>query len=146
MVAQLRSNFKNGAYNELFLGYTTIRDVRAPVAVAPQINVTVPGAFLVAGSERSSQANSLAQDYTELTDNYTFPIGTSHRVTVGSQNFLNYRWVNVFGAEHLRKLDVREPRFTRLGPALVVQRRRRRQRHERRGLAVGPAALGVRPG
>ena len=96
-VAQLRSNFKNGSYNELFLGYTTIRDVRAPVAHAPQLNVTVPGATLVTGSERSSQANSLAQNYTELTDNFTFPIGNTHRVTVGSQNFLNYQWVNVFG-------------------------------------------------
>ncbi len=97
LVAQLRSNFKNGAYNELFLGYTTIRDVRAPVAIAPQLNVTVPGATLVTGSERSSQANSLAQNYTELTDNFTFPLGNAHRVTIGSQNFLNYQWSNVFG-------------------------------------------------
>ena len=96
-VAQLRSNFSNGSYNELFLGYTTIRDVRAPVAVAPQINVTVPGATLIAGSERSSQANSLAQNYTELTDNFTFNVGSEHRITIGSQNFLNYQWSNVFG-------------------------------------------------
>ena len=29
------SNFKNGAYNELFSGYTTIRDVRAPCRARP---------------------------------------------------------------------------------------------------------------
>ena len=98
-----------------------------------------------AGSERSSQANSLAQDYTELTDNYTFTLGNAHRMTVGSQNFLNYRGERV-RPEHLRQLDVREPRLARVGPAVFVQRRRRRERHERRGVAVRAAAVRLRAG
>lgn len=99
-VVQLFSNFNNGTANELTLGYTRVRDRRAPNTFAPQISVTVPGtqtptATLVAGSEQFSQGNSLDQDLYELTDNYSFPLGIAHRVTVGTHDEL-YKFVNVF--------------------------------------------------
>lgn len=98
-VLQLRSNFANGAFNEFIAGYTTIRDKRAIPAAQPQVEVRVAGvANYSAGAERSSQANSLDQDILELTNNFTFPLGSSHRVTLGTQNQL-YEPVNVFGQQ-----------------------------------------------
>jgi hypothetical protein len=97
-VAQLRTNFSNGSYNEAIVGYTRIRDQRAtPGTLQPAISVFEPNlANLEAGTENSSQANQLDQDITELTDNYTFPIGGSHRVTVGGQAQW-YKVRNLFG-------------------------------------------------
>lgn len=83
---QVRTNFNNGAFNELLVGVTTIRDQRPGVGGRfPMVTTTVPGeASFVAGTERYSQGNSLDQDITELTDNFTYPIG-SHSITVGAQ-------------------------------------------------------------
>lgn len=95
-VIQLRSQFGAGAYNELLVNRTSIRDRRAPVVTrTPQINVIVPGYTLVSGSERSSQRNELDQDVLEATDNFTIPFG-AHRVTLGSQNQF-YKFRNLFG-------------------------------------------------
>ena len=97
-VAQLRTNTAGGAYNEFIGGYTTIRDRRAPyVNGIPQVDQVISGtATLVAGAERSSQANELDQDILELTDNFTIPVGDGHRVTVGTQNQF-YKFRNLFG-------------------------------------------------
>ena len=95
-VVQLRSLFGAGAYNELLLNRTSIRDRRAPaVTNTPQVNVLVPGYTIVDGSERSSQGNELDQDMLEATDNFTLPLGT-HRVTIGTQNQF-YKVRNLFG-------------------------------------------------
>src|SRR5690606_19671929 len=41
-VAQLRTNTSFGAYNELIVGYTSIRDRRAPfAAVLPQVDMVI---------------------------------------------------------------------------------------------------------
>ena len=95
---QLRSNFANGSYNELITSLTRIRDKRAtPGTLQPQVTVNVNGtAALVAGTENSSQANQLDQDIFELTDNFTIPIGSAHRVTIGTQNQW-YKVRNLFG-------------------------------------------------
>ncbi len=94
---QLRTNFSNGSYNEALVGYTRIRDSRAtPGTLEPQVAVFVSGAELFAGTEQSSQANQLDQDIIEVTDNYTLPIGSSHRLTVGTQNQW-YKVRNLFG-------------------------------------------------
>jgi outer membrane receptor protein involved in Fe transport len=82
---QLRTLFSQGAYNELLVGLTQIRDKRAPRVVAPQISVTTPGYTLISGSERFSQGNELDQDVLELTENYSHPFGP-HRFTIGTQN------------------------------------------------------------
>ncbi len=97
-VAQLRTNFTNGSYNELIAAYTRIRDSRAtPGTLQPAVSVFVNGtAQFEAGTENSSQANQLDQDITELTDNYSLPIGSSNRFTVGGQAQW-YKVRNLFG-------------------------------------------------
>ncbi|WP_158508860.1 TonB-dependent receptor [Gemmatirosa kalamazoonensis] len=98
-VAQLRTNFSNGAYNELIVGYTRIRDAReTPGRLQAQVLATIPSVVqLAAGTDASSQANALDQDTWELTDNYTLPLPAGHRLTIGTQNQF-YKARNVFGA------------------------------------------------
>src|SRR6185437_9516910 len=97
-VAQLRTNFNNGSYNELIGAYTRIRDSRAtPGTLQPAISVFETGiADFEAGTENSSQANQLDQDIFELTDNYTLPLGGSNRLTIGAQGQW-YKVRNLFG-------------------------------------------------
>ncbi len=83
-VAQLRTLFDNGSFNELLVNYETIRDRRNPGVIAPQVTVYNGGYGIVDGAERYSQGNQLDQDLIELTDNYTIPVGASHRVTFGA--------------------------------------------------------------
>ncbi len=99
-VVELITNFLNGWDNDLILGYNRIRDRRTPEVIAPQISVTVPGlqssaVTLRAGGEQFSQGNALDQDIFELTDNVSFPIGRSHRITVGTHNEF-FRFRNLF--------------------------------------------------
>ncbi len=82
-VAQLRTLFSGGSFNELLLNYETIRDRRQPSVLAPQVTVYDGGFGIIDGSERYSQGNQLDQDLIELTDNYTMPIG-AHRITFGA--------------------------------------------------------------
>ena len=96
---QLYSNFTNGNYNELFAGLTSTRDKRAIPITAPFITVQVNNpaggtATMIAGSENSSQGNSLDQDVYELTDNFSFS-AKDHRVTIGTQNQF-YKVRNLF--------------------------------------------------
>ena len=110
-VAQLYSTLGSGISNELIVGYSTIRDQRAGIVQAPQITVTtnrLNGAAnqrstLVAGTERASQSNSLDQDFVDLTDNLTIPLG-SHRLTLGTQNRL-FKFRNVFGQDSFGTWD-----------------------------------------
>ncbi|MDB4880505.1 MAG: putative oar protein, partial [Gemmatimonadetes bacterium] len=104
-LAQLFTNLANGSSNEFLIGYTTIRDQRATDINAPQVTVRVPfaggtgTASLVAGTENSSQGNALDQDIFEITNNFTFPVGT-HRFTIGTKNeFFKVR--NVFSQNSL---------------------------------------------
>ncbi|MBA2684848.1 MAG: TonB-dependent receptor [Gemmatimonadaceae bacterium] len=95
-VAQLFTNWNNGANNELFLGYTTIRDFRPPNADYPSITVnTGITGTLIAGAESNSQGNSLDQDIFEITDNFTIPVGAKHRISVGTHNEF-YKMDNLF--------------------------------------------------
>ncbi|HTI62312.1 MAG TPA: carboxypeptidase regulatory-like domain-containing protein [Gemmatimonadaceae bacterium] len=90
-VAQFRTRFANGGFNELFLDNTSIRDRRAPNSRSPQVQVTVGSYNVVAGAERFSQGNELDQDIQEITDNYSYIFG-NHRFTVGTQNqFIKFR-------------------------------------------------------
>lgn len=97
-VAQLRTNFSNGAYNEVIGSYTRIRDSRAtPGTLQAQVTANFPGtAAYIAGTEAASQANQLDQDILELSDNFTIPVGSSHRLTFGTQNQW-YKVRNLFG-------------------------------------------------
>lgn len=96
-VGQLYSSFANGVSNELFVGYNTIRDRRAPFSSAPQITVTTASAAgsgtatVRAGAEQFSQGNELDQTVLELTDNITIPAG-AHQIVVGTKNeFFKFR-------------------------------------------------------
>ncbi len=109
-VAQLRSNFSNGIYNEVFAGFTTIRDRRQAFAGGyPQFQArSTTGFTIVAGSERFSHGNELDQDILELTDNLQIPIGT-HRVTLGA-TYSTYKVRNlfaqsIFGVWNFNSLD-----------------------------------------
>ncbi len=95
-VAQLRTLFGGGAFNELFVNYTGVRDRRTPNSRFPMVTVqNVSGNYnVVTGAERFSQGNELDQDIVELTDNVTIPVG-AHRFTVGTQNQLT-RFRNLF--------------------------------------------------
>ncbi len=70
IVAQLNSSFKNNMFNELTLGYTTIRDNRRPDgALTPQV-VVDDAAHFYFGTDQYSSANKLNQNIFELTDNF----------------------------------------------------------------------------
>ncbi|MBI5601069.1 MAG: TonB-dependent receptor [Gemmatimonadetes bacterium] len=109
-VAQLRSAFANGWYNEIFAGLTTIRDRRRPFAGGvPQFQArSTTGFDIVSGSERFSHGNELDQDILEITDNLQVPIG-SHRFTLGA-TYSTYKVRNlfaqsIFGVWNFNSLD-----------------------------------------
>jgi len=109
-VAQLRSAFANGWYNEIFAGLTRIRDRRKPeVGGVPQWQArSTTGFDIVAGAERFSHGNELDQDILELTDNLQIPVGT-HRFTVGA-TYSTYKVRNlfaqsIFGVWNFNSLD-----------------------------------------
>jgi hypothetical protein len=100
-VAQLKTAFQSGAYNEIYAGLTHIREARVTFVpnTTPQVSVRSTGSlFIQTGAERSSQANQLDQDILEFTENFVFPVGPDHRITIGTQN----QWFkvrNLFGQQ-----------------------------------------------
>lgn len=103
-VAQLRTNFSGGQYNELLLSRNTIRDKRRPNVYSAMVQASTPSGTLVAGGERFSQANELDQDLFEVTDNFTFSLGSRHRLTLGTQNTF-YKVRNLFAQSRLGVWD-----------------------------------------
>jgi len=94
-VAQLNSTFGSRKYNELRVVYTRIRDIRDVPQRFPAVQVFLAnGNSVLAGTEVSSQANSLNQDSFELTDDFTFYKG-SHAITVGTHNEF-FKFENLF--------------------------------------------------
>ncbi len=94
-VAQLNSTFGSRKYNELRLVYTRIRESRDFPKRFPYVQVFLPdNTSIIAGTERSSQANSLNQDSVELTDDFTFYQG-NHAITVGTHNEF-FKFENLF--------------------------------------------------
>jgi hypothetical protein len=105
IVGQVNSVFGADSFNQGRVGYQTIRDSRALPAKFPSVyicNTPSPtgctsssGAYsLLAGSERSSEANSLNQDILEITDDYTMIKG-DHTLTIGTHNEF-FKFANVF--------------------------------------------------
>jgi hypothetical protein len=115
IVGQLNTNFKNGADNELIVGYTKISDHRDPAAgVYPAIVVSVPGLQtatinLLGGAEQFSQGNVLDQKLLEIKDNYSFFAGDEHRITAGfaidSWSFTNTFTESSYGVWTFISLD-----------------------------------------
>ena len=95
---QLFSNFGNGSSNEFRVSFQSIRDRRNPSVVQPLVlvenldNASGTGtARIRAGSEQFSQGNELDQDFWEVTNNFSKPVG-NHLVTIGTRNeFYNVR-------------------------------------------------------
>jgi outer membrane receptor protein involved in Fe transport len=101
-VAELLSTLPNGIFNELLVNRTTIRDFRTVPVTTPQIEVqnvaradtNLANARIFAGTEASSQGNSLDQNIFELTNNLTIPI-RSHSFTIGAKGIF-YKPTNLF--------------------------------------------------
>jgi len=114
-VVQLRSNFTNGWYNELFAGLTTIRDRRASEGRSPQVTALMGGYSIVSGSDRFSHGNELDQDIVELTNNLVIPMG-AHRLTVGG-TYSTYKVRNLFAQSIFGVWDFRTETDFRNGAA-----------------------------
>lgn len=94
-VAQLRSNFENGMYNEFMVGLTSIEDRRRPdVTGIPMVTALLDGYNIVSGAERFSHGNELDQDILEITNNLVIPRG-DHRFTIGG-TYQTYKARNLF--------------------------------------------------
>jgi hypothetical protein len=99
-VLQVNSVFGANSFNAGRLGYQTITDTRAVPVQFPTIYIgSATGAStgnfsLVAGTERSSGANSLDQKIFEVTDDYTVVKG-NHTITLGTHNEF-FRFSNLF--------------------------------------------------
>lgn len=91
-VAELRSRFSNVVSNNLIVGVHRIRDFRSIYGTLfPSIEIFNGPATIQLGSERSSAANELDQDITEITDNVKIFRG-KHTLTVGTHNeFFKFR-------------------------------------------------------
>ncbi|HEX2600749.1 MAG TPA: carboxypeptidase regulatory-like domain-containing protein [Gemmatimonadaceae bacterium] len=102
-VGEFLTNLPNGVFNELLLNLTKTSDFRTVPVTFPMVTVrgfaradgSANDVAMVAGTENSSQGNSLDQRTFELTENLTIPVGL-HHVTFGTKN-LFYRPVNLFG-------------------------------------------------
>ena len=105
VVAELQSRFANTLWNELRVGWTSVRDWReahAP-AGAPNVSVTLTNPTCTGsnrtntvylGTEYCSHANRLEQDIFTLTDNLTWYKG-NHTFTFGIHNEF-YKMYNVY--------------------------------------------------
>jgi hypothetical protein len=102
-VLQANSVFGADSFNQGRVGYQTIKDARAVpvqfpsiyVCNSPNTNCTGSGTYaLVAGTERSSGANSLDQKILEVTDDFTLIKG-NHTITIGTHNEF-FKFENLF--------------------------------------------------
>jgi hypothetical protein len=102
-VLQLNSVFGSESFNQGRVGYQTIRDSRQVPSAFPAVYIcNTPNSFctgsnayqLIAGTERSSGANSLNQDILEVTDDFTLIKG-NHTLTIGTHNEF-FKFENLF--------------------------------------------------
>lgn len=94
IVAELTSNISSASSNMLRFTYTSIRDKRNVGAPFPSVTISDNGATYKLGNDYSSQANSLNQNISTLTDNYNIFAG-KHTITIGTDNLI-YTTKNVF--------------------------------------------------
>lgn len=103
-VAQLNSTLGSNFSNEAIVAYTSVRDHRDIMGSPfPFVQINYKGStslYYVAGSEQYSMANKLDQDIFELTDNFTYSVGSTV-LTVGTHNefyhFNNLYIRNLYG-------------------------------------------------
>jgi outer membrane receptor protein involved in Fe transport len=114
-VVQLFSNFRNGTFNEMFLGLNVAQNRRTPLTTFPMITINTvnfadgsgTGKF-IGGADQFSQGNELDQKTIEFTDNYTLPRG-SHTLVFGTRNeyvtIRNLFTQSSFGVWSFKNLD-----------------------------------------
>ncbi|MDR1556481.1 MAG: carboxypeptidase regulatory-like domain-containing protein [Tannerellaceae bacterium] len=87
IITELTSNISSEWFNELRVGFTSVRDFREiPGQAIPYIRINLTNSRNVElGSERYSPANYLNQDIWTLTDNVTYHKG-NHELTFGTHN------------------------------------------------------------
>jgi hypothetical protein len=93
-VAQLNSNFGRGMFNELRVGYTTVRDNRDTGQDFPRVTIVTPNGTINAGPDNFSGRNALDQDVLEITNDFSFSVG-NHNITLGTNNEI-FRFSNLF--------------------------------------------------
>jgi outer membrane receptor protein involved in Fe transport len=106
-VLELLTTTSSGIFNEFLVNRSEINDFRTVPVRFPQItvqnlpraDVTGNTARIVAGTEASSQGNSLDQVTFELTNNLTIPF-RSHAFTIGAK-LINYEPTNLFAQNSL---------------------------------------------
>jgi hypothetical protein len=114
-VGQLNSTFFGNLFNELRVGYTTIREDRQVASAPfPRVEVLLPGGcagstcLITGGAENSSVANGLNQDILEITNDLSFSLG-KHNLTVGTHNeffkFSNLFAQNIYGLYRFTNVD-----------------------------------------
>lgn len=109
-VAQLNSTIGSQRFNEFRVVYTRIRDFRDVPQRFPAIQVFFPdNTSVFAGTERSSQANSLDQDSFEITNDFTWYMGR-HAITAGTHNeffdFANLFTGQLYGEYTFNSVDL----------------------------------------
>ncbi|HKG93227.1 MAG TPA: TonB-dependent receptor [Gemmatimonadaceae bacterium] len=89
LAAQIYTNLRHGALNELLVGFTSVPSVWTPNASGPLVVVGVQRAtgrdttLLRAGSNELAQGISLRQESAEIADHLTVPLGGPHRLALG---------------------------------------------------------------
>ena len=93
-VAQLNNSFGQGLFNELRIGFTTVRDNRDTGQDFPRVTVVTPNGTINAGPDNFSGRNALDQDVLEITNDFSFNLG-NHNITLGTNNEF-FRFSNLF--------------------------------------------------
>jgi hypothetical protein len=95
-VLELDSRLSLKIANELRIGYTTVRDKRVLMGQPfPSVTVKITSLESVSfGSEKSSEANSLDQNITTLSDNLNIYLN-KNKITIGTEDEL-YHFKNLF--------------------------------------------------
>jgi outer membrane receptor for ferrienterochelin and colicin len=103
-IGELNTKFSNRANNKLQVGYTQLRDFRAPIAAGdfPLVDIisTTPNgsSYTAFGYEPFTYNNKLSTDVFQISDFFTTYVG-SHEITLGTQNFVK-RFENGFAPQY----------------------------------------------
>jgi hypothetical protein len=129
-VVQLSNHLRSGAYNELRVGYTTLRSVITPDPPQPLILANVPDAggkglaTLQAGTGEGSQVYLIDQRVLDLGDNVTVPSG-GHRFTAGATtqfwHVRNFQLPGSYGIWEFASLDSLEQGIARVYRVTIDQ-------------------------
>jgi hypothetical protein len=103
-IAELNSKFSNRSNNKLQIGYTQLRDFRAPISAGefPLVDIvsTTPNgsSYTAFGYEPFTYNNKLNSDVFQISDIFTTYFG-SHELTLGTQNYFK-KFENGFAPQY----------------------------------------------